>query len=291
MATSVSVGTSTLPTKTYLQQCVEELEPSNLSSLQRKSTLWQVASVATLVAYTALAMTGLGLAAMYAPIYIPVLAVGSLFLLGPTQKGANVFEKWADEANARAEQIKEISQNCQAMSSATPQDLQQTLQQKGIPWFTIPGMVLNPANIDTLKPLIAHHAFWEKKIEKIETDKTSKLTQATKLATENYEKNKEEINELREDVLNLEKNALESKIKNAFINAVIRRPDFKGALENLGTFSPMTGPEQAIGAAVGATSAAELFTFKNGRVAALTIDEVKRSRVPDLAIRLLAGMN
>lgn len=290
MATSVSVGTSTPPTKTYLQQSLEDLEPGNLSSLQQKSTLWQVASVATLVAYTALAVTGLGLAAMYAPIYIPVLAVASLFLLGPTQKGANVFEEWADQTKARAEQIKEISQNFQAMSSATTRDLQQTLQQKGIHWFIVPGMVLNPANIDTLKPLIARHAFWEKRIEKIETNKTSKLTEATKLATENYEKNKEEISRLRVDALNLGKNALESKIKNAFINAVIRRPDFKGALENVGTFSPMTGPEQAIGTAVGATSAAELFTFKKGGVAALTIDEVKRSRVPDLAMRLLAGM-
>jgi hypothetical protein len=290
MATSVSVGTSTVPTKTYLQQCVEDLEPSNLSSLQQKATLWQVASVATLVAYTALAVTGLGLATMYAPIYIPILAVASLFLLGPTQKGANIFEKWAAEANARAEQIKEVSQNCQTMSSATTRELQLNLQQKGIHWFTIPGMVLNPSNIDTLKPLIARHAFWEKWIEKIEADKTSKLAEATKLATENYEKNKEEINQLREKALNLENNALQSKIKNAFINAVIRRPDFKGALENVGTFSPMTGPEHAIGAAVGATSAAELFTFKNGNVAALTIDEVKRSRVPDLAVRLLAGM-
>jgi hypothetical protein len=291
METSITVNNSPVSSnKTYLQQCVEDMDPSLLSSSEKKSTLWQVASIATLVAFTVLAVGGLALCAAYAPLYIPLVAITSAFLLKYAKQGAKTLESWSEQARGRAEQLKEISKHYQALSSASRQLVQQALLEKGVAWYTIPGMALNPAGVDTLKPLIARHTFWENRVKKLEEEKSGKLTEATKLAAKNYEANKDTIYELRSEALEVEKIALESKVKNAFINAVIRRPDFKGTLEDMGTFSPMSGQERAIANGTSPASATEFFTFKDGRTPTIAIDEVRRMGITDLAMRLISGM-
>ena len=68
----VSLST-TSPQKSYLQFCEEELNPDLLASYSRKSTLWKVAAVATLVAFTALMVGALVASALYAPIFFPMI--------------------------------------------------------------------------------------------------------------------------------------------------------------------------------------------------------------------------
>ena len=285
-----TVGVSTVPMQTYLQQCSEDLQPGNLTSWQRKSTLYQVASVATLVAYTILAVGGLALSIFYAPIFVPVVAITSAFLLKFVQNGASILEGLSGQARARADQIKQISEHFQTLSSSSTQQIQQTLQEKGVQWSTIPGMTQDPSNLKTLNPLLARHLFWEKQIEKLEGQKKSKLSEASRLVAESEEKNQAEIYNLRSAALIIEKNLLESKIKNAFVNAVLRQPTFKGSLENVGTFSPLSGQERAVGNAASSGSATKFFTFKNNTTPTLTFDEVKSLGISELALRLMPAM-
>ncbi len=277
-------------TQTYLQKCIEDLEPSNISSWSWKSTQWEVAAVATYVAYTVLAIGGLAISAAFAPVYIPIIAVSSVFLFKFVQKGHDLFEQWSGQAYARAEQLKEISRHLQELSPATTEQLQQTLQQKGIQWFMIPGMMLNPNNLIQLKPLIARHNFWEGYVQKLEEKKRTKLEEAAKLSSESYVDNKNEIYDLRCEALEIEKRALEGKLKNAFINAVIRRPAYVGTLEDLGNITAMSGQERAIGNAASAASTNDFFTFKNGWTPTISVDEVKRMTTSDLAMRFIAAL-
>lgn len=293
MATTVLTGHSaaTAPSQTYLQRCIEELEPGNLSSWKWKSTLWQVAAVATYVAFTVLAIAGLAAAAVFAPVYIPIVALSSIFLLKIVQKGHDLLEQWSDQASARAEQLKEISRHFEVLSSATPEQLQQVLQQKGIQWSTIPGMMQDPTHLAQLKPLIARHNFWEGYVQKLEEKKQIKLEEAAKLSQESYADNKNEIYDLRCEALEVEKRAWEGKIKNAFVNAVIRQPAYVGTLEDFGNFTVISGQERAIGNAASAASVNDLFTFKNSLIPTISVDEVKRMTASDLAMRLIPAMN
>ncbi len=285
-ATTHPCSTST-PNKTYLQQCTDDLNPGCLSSFERKATLHQVAAIATLVAFTVFSLGSIAATALFAPIYVPLTALSVCYLFKYVQKGSDKLQLWSDQAGARAEQLKQISSHYQGLSTAT---LQQTLQEKGITWSTIPGMQ-NPANLETLKPLIARHIFWEKHVAKLEERKQEKLAKATKLTEKNHVENKGRIYDLQCEALEIEKRALEGRIKTAFINAVIRRPGFLGTLDNLGTLSPITGQERVIGNAVSSGSTMnQLFTFKDGRTAAITIDEVKRLTITDLAQRILSAM-
>ncbi len=286
----MSVSATPAPSQTYLQHCIEDLEPSNLSSWNWKSNQWQVAAVTTYVAFTVLTIGGLATATAFAPVYIPVVAVSSAFLLKFVRKGHDLFEQWSDQASARAEQLKEISKHLQELSSATPEQLQQTLQQKGIQWFMIPGMQ-NPNHLTQLKPLIARHNFWENYVQTLEEKKRTKLNEATKLFSENYEDSKNEIYDLRCEALEIEQRALEGKLKNAFVQAVIRRPAHIGTLEDLGSITAISGQERVIGNAVNAISVNDLFTFKNGRTPTISSDEAKRMTTTDLAMRLVAAMD
>lgn len=290
MTTTALTHHSAATSKTYLQQCVDDLDSSHISFWQCKSTRWRVAAVATYVAFTVLAVGSLAASAVFAPIYIPIIAVSSFFFLKVVNRGHDLFEKWSDQAYARIEQLKAISRHHQELTSATPEQIQHTLFQKGVQWFMIPGMMQSPANLARLKPLIARHNFWEGYVRKLEEKKQAKLIEAAKLSTENYEENKNEIYDLRSEALEIEKRALEGKLKNAFVNAVIRQPTYVGTMDGLGCFSIVSGQERAIGNAASAASVNEFFTFKNGRTPAITVGEVKSMAISDLALRISATM-
>lgn len=291
------MATSVLPnhlvsstTKTYLQQCVDDLSEKNISSLQWESTLLRTAAIATHVAFVVFIFGSLAAATAVAPIFIPIVAVNSFFLMKLVDKGHDYFEQWSNQVHARAEQLKEISRHHQELASATPEQMQQILAQKGIQWFAIPGMLLNPANLCTLKPLIARHNFWEGHVRELEEKKQTRLSEAARLSTENYVKHKNEIYDLRCEALEIDQRALEGKLKNAFINAIIHRHTYVGTLGELGTFSQISGQERAVGNAVNAPSIAEFFTFHNGQTPTITVDEVRRMTISDLAMRLIAVM-
>ncbi len=274
--------------RTYLQQCTEDLSPSQISSAQRKSVLWRVAAVATYVAFAALTIGGIALAmATAAVVYIPVITISALFLLKFVQKGHDQLEKWADEAKVRAEQLKKISGHYQELDSVTTEQLQQLLQQKGIPFSSIP----NPNELSKLKPLIARHTFWEGLVQELEKKKQEKIDEAVKLSSKDCTEHSDEIYDLHCEALEIEKRALEAKVKNAFINAVIQRPDHIGSLDDLGSFSKVTGQERAVSNAAGnAGKFNDFFTFKNERMQTLGFDEVKSMTASELAGRIVAVM-
>jgi hypothetical protein len=268
--------------KTFLQQCVKEQAPGHLYELQSNSTLWQAAAVATYVAYIVLTLAGVATAVVFAPIFLPVITITSLFLLQYARKVHDLFDQKSEEADARAMQLKKISDELKRLTFATPQKLQEILQQKGIA-----TMVPNPRE---LKPLIARHNFWEKHILMLKERRQATLAEAAKLSTKSYGDNKEKIFNLRCAALELEKASLEATIKNAFINAVIRRPQFAGKLEDLGSFSQASGQERAIDKASEVPDMNPFFRFQNQQLAPITFEEVKKLAVSDLAMRFVQSM-
>ena len=270
--------------KTFLQQCVKEQAPSHLSSLRSKPNLWQVAAVSTYVAFIVLTLGGVAASVIFAPVFLPLVTITSIFLLQYVKKVHDFFDQKSEEAGARATQIEKISGELQRLALATPQHLREILQQRGIE---------NVASPENLIPLIARHRFWEEHIQDLEKKRQAKLAEAEKLSTENYADNKKEIFKLRCAALEIEKNGLEAKIKNAFVNAVIRKPRFAGKFEDLGSFSQVSAQERAISNAnKKEPTINQLFIFKNHhQLAPITIDEAKKLTVSALAMRLLPALH
>lgn len=284
----LSSVSSSLAQKTVLQQCQEELNPELLASYDQKSTLWKVAAIATLVAFTALMIGGFIATALYAPVFIPIIGITSLILLSQINRVYRTFDNWSTQSHERADQLREINRHYHELSGSTPAQIQQILRQKGI--HNVTGMQYNDPNLTTLKPLIARHLFWEGHVEKLQKLKQEKLDEAAKLTSESFTDHREEIYDLRSEALELEKQALESKVKNSFINAALRRPHFAGTLADVGTFSALSGQERAAGIPMNVAGAGEFFTFKARNVAPIQYNEVKQIGVADLAMRMLAAM-
>ena len=146
-------------------------------------------------------------------------------------------------------------------------------------------MTQNPENLTTLKPLIARHQFWEERIENLKKQKADTLIAAQTLAVENYGKNSKKINKLFNQALELEKSALESKVKDAYVLAVIQRPVLRNSLSDIGDFSTFTQKERVIASALGFKTD-QFFIFKDAKASPLSVDEVQASAIT-LSTRLL----
>lgn len=291
MATTAAIVStpSIPPSTTFLQRCQQELDPSLLRSAQCKEILWKTAALVTVVAFSVLVVGTFAIALQVGtPALIPIGGVVCLLLVDVVQAIHKLFSTWAANATERVKQLKGINGHYQQLSASNPTQIQHLLQHKGI--YHVTGMQQNDPNLNALKVLIAHHLFWDDYNREWTTKKQEKLDLAAKLHQESYVDNCDEIYELRSEALDFEQQALEAKVKAAFVNAVIRHPQFTRELNDVGTFSPQTGQERAIGMLSGVQSACHFFTFKSN-LSPLTYDQVKELSIADLALRISFGMN
>ena len=275
---------------TYLERCVQDSSPGNISSLEWKSALWRTAAVATYVAYTALTMGAIAATILYVPVYVPLVAIGSLLAMSLVNMAYKKFDGKAENAQFDLKNLKAISKHEQELAPLTPQQVQTNLVRKGIHWYTIPGMVRNPAALETLKPLIARHAYYEENREKCEKEMKTALEKVAKLTAENKPETLDEIPNLNLNYLFYERAALKAKVSAAFMSAVIQRPGYTGKFKDIGSFSIASPLDRALDRAINPAAVTDFFLFKSTSLPKLTYDEVKRISVPELSTRLIAAM-
>jgi hypothetical protein len=276
------------PPKTYLQRCEEDLNPELASSFDKAAAQLKMKETATLVAFTTLVIGGIIATSLYTPVFIPVTGFSALFLVEPVNRVCHSFKTQAKQASGRADQLRAVSRHYQTLAQSTPLELQQILERKGI--YIIPGMQRNDPRLTSLKPLIARHMFWEEHAESLQKRATEKLDEAAKTDKKNSAEDREEIFTLRSEALEWEREALESKCKNAFINAVIHHSNFTGTFTDMGALSPLSGQERAIEAVQGVRNANHFFNFKNSAIPPILYSEAKHCPVFVLGSRMSAAM-
>jgi hypothetical protein len=282
-------STQTTP-RTYLHYAEKELDPHLRTIHSRKSTLWKVAAAGTFVAFSILMISAFMVSGFYLPIALPLIGISALVLFKPAKDVYDLFMSCSIAAKQRAKQLHTIHKHYEALNGFTPQQLQGILASKGI--HNVTGMQASDPQLTTLKPLIARHLFWEEQIVNLNELKAKKLTEAKKLSESNFVENRERIYNLQSEALECENQALTSKVKTAFLNAVLRHPHFIGSLETIGTFSPASGQERAIAMQSNPADRGTevLFTFKNTSVQPLHYSEVKESTLTALALRIASAM-
>lgn len=283
----VTSNSASVQPKKFLDLCIEQLDPSVANALESNSYWKDIAGKAAvigLVALSSLYVSGLVAAGIfYAPVYIAISGCLAIAHLGVVVLAVLVAE-YAEEKltqpsqadAARANDLKETNRYYQVLTGFSLEALQTILSRDGIDWKSIPGMSESPENLNTLKPLIAHHLFWETRIQSLMEEKQNTLQKAQNLTTANYDDNREEIYTLRSQALELEKSVLEAKVKDAFILAAIRQPTMTKTLDDIGYFSKFTQRERAIGNALSDARVNHFFIF-NAALAPLTIDEALAS--------------
>lgn len=282
--------TAVTASPTYLDRCTEQSSPGNISSLWWKSTLWKTAAVATYVAFAALTLGAIAGTLVYMPVYVPLVAIGSLVTMSFVNMPYKYFDNNAESAKFNLRQARELSNIEQELASLNSDQLQTALVRKGIHWFTIPGMVGHPEALKTLIPFFAKYNQYEEKREKCEKEMKEAFDEVAKLTAENKSENRKRITDLNISYLECEQAALKAKISAAFMSAVIQRPRFAGKFSDIGSFWNSSTLERAIGMAVNPAPVSEFFSFKTASLPKITYDEAKRMTVPQLATRFITAL-
>jgi hypothetical protein len=300
MATSVILSSSqtvtqpntstTNQTISYLNRCVEDLSPDKVASFEKKAKRWHIISIISTVAFFTFAIGAFIATNILAPIYAPVAGISAILLALPGTQQVKKFQEWSGAAQSEAEKYKLIQRNYAKLTGRTPQQLQRILLQMGIIWNHIPGIqIQHPENLSRLNPLLAQAKYLEKRTEYWMNLKDKHANKARlHPTTTDSEKNEQAI--ARHLALQCEDEAVNLKIQNAFVNAVLRNPDFCGTLEDLGTLSKSNYEDRVLGNALNDPTVNQIFTFNNRNLAPITFNDVKTKSVADLGQRIFAAM-
>lgn len=287
MTTAINIQSQ----NSFLARCTEDLNLSKITALEWQSTLWKVAAGVTFVAFTALvivATIGLG-----TTVYVPVIGIVALVMAMPVAEFVKKLLKYSENAKIEAENYRTIQAYHAQIELAARQPLSTSneLQNRGINCQQIPGIQGHPERLAALHPMLARAKFLDDAIKK-HFEMRDKLTaQTRRLATDNFAENREIIYDLRNSALFSEDRALQTKIEAAFVNAVLRKYDFNGTLDDIATLTNISYIERALGNELNdTTGTASFLNFKNRNIAPITHADVKRMSVAELGQRIALAM-
>src|SRR5262245_15637011 len=118
--------------KTYLQFCEEELNPNQEIPYHQASTHYQIADAVSACVLSAFSLCSVVVAALYAPVFVPLTLFVSAFLLKQASDIHQCFTEWATQAEERAKQIVTVRKNYEEIKNYKPHQTQQILHDKGI---------------------------------------------------------------------------------------------------------------------------------------------------------------
>ncbi|GEM_PF-5330356 len=281
---SISILHNSQSAPLYLDLCKSELDPSLAMIYSKESELEANLALVYCVAFPIIIATSLAITATFAPVFLIVTGFTALLLIYPLKEIYSNTAINAELKEARFRQLKSLQKHYESLAQATPAQIQQMLKEKGID-FVI-GMGQNDPQLTTLKPMLARYLFWEERITELKKSQEKKLRRAETLTTENAEQNKIAISNLQRDALNIESQLVTAKVKCAFVNAALFHPTCKGCLENIGTFSTLSGEERAIALGAKASKANDFFLFNQPHLSAITFEDAKRCTIRQLGMRL-----
>jgi hypothetical protein len=229
--------------KNYLERCVEAFSPENESTLRTQERLWNVAAVATIVAFSVLAAGAFLAASIAFPIYLPVVAIGLLCLMGPVHQLYKKFKENADEAGALAQQAIDIRKEYESLPESKF-EIMQTLYKLGVPLYKIDDEAIR-ADVTKLKPVIAYYNYWKKQADELKEQCKETYDEAVKYAIMHPDDTKT-IQELRNDAMALERNALIAKTNAAFMYGILKHPQFSASFFDFAKFNLMSQGERVV---------------------------------------------
>ncbi len=269
---------STPSSKTYLQVCEEEVKPRHLDPHGLSSSIWSFLAYSSAFTNATLIAGGFAATCVYAPVFAPVAGFVSLLLYKGASKVHHAFEARSQIASDRAAQITQINRHYQNLTNSTPAQIKHLLRQKDM--YCPSG----DADLNRAKPLIARCLFWDEQTQMLQKEQNDLIQSANKLAKDRFKANRDTIYAMQSEALEIEKEVLVAKVKNAFNQAVLRNLNYKGTFEALGTISEISGQERALAIQTKAPNAEDFFTFKGPKATVIKYHEAKNYTAGQVAL-------
>ncbi len=291
-ATQPQTAVPTSSPKSFLSRCIEDLSPDKISTMDRQSTLFLVLAGVAAVAFIALAVGAFVVTGIVAFSYTPLVGLGALFCAMPVAEGFKNLLKWSENSGKEANKYRAIQHHYGELSNRTSLETQVDLMNRGIAWFQIPGIqIAHPENLASLNPILAQAKYLDDKIQEHLQTKDTLTADARDLASADFAKNRQKIYDLRNSALTEEDRAMETKIQAGFVNAVLRKSDYNGTLEDIASLTHIGFQERMLGNELADPSGVnEFLTFKDRNLTPITFNDVKTMTVAQLGQRLVAAM-
>ncbi len=292
MTTAINTPSQPLPANSFIARCMDDLRPGKVTALEWQSTLWKVAAGVTFVAFTALVIVAT--ISLGTTMYVPVIGVVALVMAMPVAEFVKKLLQYSENAKNEAANYRAIQAHHAQMELAARQQPTFTaieLHNRGINSQQIPGIQGHPERLAALHSMIARAKFLDDTVKRHFEVRDNLTADARRLATVNFAENREIIYDLRNSALFSEDRALETKIEAAFVNAVLRKYDFNGTLEDIATLTNISYIERALGNELSDTTGTTRFlTFKNQNIAPISHADVKRMSIAELGQRIALAM-
>lgn len=287
-----SPTSTTSHTKTITERLIETIDPAPISGYQSKAFYLTLAAKTTLIASAMISLIGIGCTAIFAaPVFLfAAIPAGILTLIIGGYFYAKI-RSYAEGFQHQADHLRQIDGYRHSLNDLPT--IQRTLSDYGINWALIPGMLPNPNNLTTLKPLISFGLLWMKdKIQEAENDKTEiqkKIQEHDELLKKigtflgtpffgNYHA------ELEKQVLEADERIASWKLSQSYFAAAILKPTEIRGMNDLGRYDK-------IQTATSLSDTTPIFTFNNTSLPPITWGEVKTQTLTQLNQRMLAAMN
>lgn len=282
------------PRSSFLQKCVKELSSENVAAIDRQSTLCCRWAAVTTVAYIALSVGAFAATGLFLPAYTPFIGLGVIGFAMPVATYAKKYLEYSVQSKKEADSYREMQNSFARLSKAPLLNIQHNLLSRGIRWWEIPGISFaQPDTLTRLNPLLAKATQLDTQIQRHLKSMNDCCEKIRTLSPDHRAtmEGRHEIYDLRNTALFYEDRALATKIQAAFVNAVLRKADFRGTIEDIATLSIIPYNERLLGDALGQGSTVnEFLTFKNRTLTPITHDDVKRLSVAELGQRIVVAM-
>jgi hypothetical protein len=172
------------------------------------------------------------------------------------------------------------------LNKASIPSLTKKLQHGGINWACIPGMQANrPEGLRQLVPLITYAKYLKGKIDIYSLLEVSADHFASEVEAKNPQANRETIGVYRSMALNFKCTMFRTKIKAAFVRAVLLNPDTPGTLSDLGSIPKFTY-EDLLKYKTNNAKVDPFFKFKDRTLFPINITTVEKFGVVALSVFL-----
>ncbi len=286
IATNVAQTAPQPETNNYLNRCVQDLDPAVAAMHESNAFLWNVASKATLVGFTVLAVGLFVTVGFLAPVYLPLVGITSFCLMDPTFQLHQKLSFYSVQTQRRADILKGISQEYNAIRDDAHK-IERKLPLMDICWTKIPG-VQQLKDLNKLKPLIARYEYWKKQEANYEREMNTHAAEASQLLNpsgtqappmEDGPLLQKRVAALRLEALQAQENALICKVNAAFVHAVVQQPKYAGTFADLAKFNQIAFGKRALAQHFGDTAADHFIQFKNPSIQPITLTEIRDNAV------------
>ncbi|MBS0651384.1 MAG: hypothetical protein JSR93_09505 [Verrucomicrobia bacterium] len=309
----IPVGTAAsqpLPA-TFMQRCVQELNPEVAAELEWNAKLSNIAAITNLVAlgvFCVAEILGVSLISIVNPLIaicaVPFVGIATHFVGDAAAKNYSMYSVSSAKSQQKAEKLRAIAQEYQSL----PEDAAMTgikLATMRIQWNTIPG-VQQPADLNQFRPLIARYDYWTKQQEHFDreantlTRRASDLVNGTAntitetITTPSQRANIAAFHRLRS--IGIQENALASKAYAALVHAIILRPEYTGdgfkgiAKVKFSHGSEIEVMERLLAQQFNDPGANHFIEFHNQNIQPLTFAEIRDNPIHVIAQRFVQAI-